>query len=291
MQDEIVRVLQGLLPLAIQGSIFVLFVVLAILNRQAFKRHWKTGLALGIACFVMMVPGAAFSLAHFDASSVVSHMKLPFPPDAVMKVFACAVVLLAGAILLLRIGWDMIVYYVAAAEWDRVRPGAFPLLGKTGKPPWRPILLAVAFGIGAGALSVHVFLWLGVEEGEAIRKMFELFPGAGEASIWIRAPVMLLTLSVPAVVEELVFRGGALGFLLRVSGKHRVAIAASVVGTSLLWALLHIPNTDAPLVKCAQMLIIGVVLAEFARRSCIEAAMAGHLGLNVSVTVIALASG
>ena len=184
----------------------------------------------------------------------------------------------------------MVVYHVAAAEWEKVRPDAFPLLAKTGKAPWRWVLGASAFGAAAGALSVVIFVAMGVEEGEEIKELLKLFPDAEEASLWLKVPVVVLAISAPAIAEELTFRGGILGFLLRLSGNNRLAVAGSIIAVSLVWSLIHIPNTDAPLMKCAQIFIIGIAFAEFARRSCIEAAIAGHLALNLAVAATAFAA-
>jgi len=44
-------------------------------------------------------------------------------------------------------------------------------------------------------------------------------------------------------------------------------------------------------VKLSQIFVVGVVLCEFARRVSVEAAIAGHLGLNLTSVLLAFALG
>ena len=55
-----------------------------------------------------------------------------------------------------------------------------------------------------------------------------------------------------------------------------------------LWSVLHLLNTDLLLVKFGQIFIVGLVLSEFARRACVEAAIAGLVGLNLIFVLLSL---
>jgi membrane protease YdiL (CAAX protease family) len=100
--------------------------------------------------------------------------------------------------------------------------------------------------------------------------------------------VTLPTVIGPAILEELQYRGILQGFLLRLCKDNRVAVTAATICVSLLWALLHLPNTNAPLLKCIQVFIIGLVLSEFARRKGIGTSIAAHVSLNISATILEL---
>ncbi len=80
---------------------------------------------------------------------------------------------------------------------------------------------------------------------------------------------------------------GGLLRLLRGAGRLGPAIAAAA--TSLVWAAAHAPNTDAPAVKCAQIFVLGLFFCWFARRWCLEAAVAAHVALNLAALFVGLA--
>jgi membrane protease YdiL (CAAX protease family) len=114
-----------------------------------------------------------------------------------------------------------------------------------------------------------------------------MFPHIKEVNPIITIPIASLALSVPAIIEELTYRGAIFGFLLRLSRNNRWAIVASTLFVSLIWALGHLSNTNAPLIKCIQIFIIGIVFCEFARRISIESAIASHIALNVTIVILA----
>lgn len=130
---------------------------------------------------------------------------------------------------------------------------------------------------------------LEVDVAEPIQRLHDFLPDAASAHLGIRLPIALLAVTSVAVVEELVFRGALLGALLRCCRSRRVLTAGAVVVVALLWALMHALNTDAPLIKCSQIFVVGVLLCEIARRSCLEAAMAAHISLNVAAVLLGFA--
>ncbi len=109
-----------------------------------------------------------------------------------------------------------------------------------------------------------------------------LFPAAASASPLVTIPVFCLFVIAVAISEELVFRGGILALVVRSTRNRHVLRFLGIIAISLLWGLVHIPNTSIPEIKVAQIFIIGLVLAEIARRSCIHSAIAAHIGLNLT---------
>ncbi|MDP6107551.1 MAG: CPBP family intramembrane metalloprotease, partial [Candidatus Brocadiia bacterium] len=174
---------------------------------------------------------------------------------------------------LLRAVWYVFLYHVSASEWLSVEANALPLLRRTGRPPWRPIAGAFLFGLAAGLVSAALFSSLGVTESDAVKQMRALLPGVEELSPIIIASAGLFMLTAIAVSEELLFRGVLLGFRVRLSKDNRLVLAASMTIFSLLWALLHLQNTNVPLLKFAQIFALGIVFCIFARRGLLEAAI------------------
>jgi membrane protease YdiL (CAAX protease family) len=191
-------------------------------------------------------------------------------------------------VLVLRVGWHMLEYYVAAAEWRRFKPDPFPILQGRENRRMRTVLAAATLGVAAGALSLVALQALGVQVSDAVKDIQRLFPRAANAPLAVRLPVFLCAFSALAVVEELAFRGVLLGWLLRVGRPRGGYAVCAIVLVSLLWALLHIPNTNAPLLKCGQIFVFGLLLGELARRWSVEAAIAAHVALNLSVVILGL---
>ncbi|MBI5543860.1 MAG: CPBP family intramembrane metalloprotease [Deltaproteobacteria bacterium] len=93
-----------------------------------------------------------------------------------------------------------------------------------------------------------------------------------------------------AVSEEILFRGLVQGWLARLLGRSVVSVVSAIVVTSALWALIHMFNTTSASWKLAQIFLIGLALGELARRYSVEASICAHVTLNVTVTVIGLAT-
>ena len=287
--EDLGALLMGLLAASVQLAAFALTVVLVIANRRTFRAYWKTGLLLGLVAFVLLLPSVVMSIAHFDTDAFLEGTR-PSAPRGFMEAAVLVGLVVGGAIAVLRIGWHMLVYTAAAAEWGRLGPGSFPVLQRSGSTPWKPIIGAAAFGLAAGTLSVFVFEALGVEESEVLRRaLSKMFPGLESADVAVMFPVVLLWAVAAALTEELTYRGVVSGFLLRLRPGDRAMEAVASVVSSLLWALLHLQNTDSPFLKCVQIFVLGLVFFELAKRWCIEAAIAAHVGLNVAAVVVGLA--
>jgi membrane protease YdiL (CAAX protease family) len=116
----------------------------------------------------------------------------------------------------------------------------------------------------------------------------QLFPTAGETTLWLRLPALLLAVLVPAVREEILFRGALQGFLHRVLGRGTGRTLLVYAGVSLCWAALHYHNTDAPLAKLGQIFVLGLLFCALARRWSVEVAVCAHMGLNAAALVAGL---
>lgn len=137
-------------------------------------------------------------------------------------------------------------------------------------------------------MSLVIFIALDVDASEHIGRLGELFPGMEQMPFAQQLTTILTVLTGAAIAEEIMFRGLLLGLMLRISGGATAGVIGSVVLCSALWAVLHLLNTDALLVKFGQIFIVGLVLSEFARRACVEAAIAGHVGLNLLSVLLSL---
>src|SRR5690606_29072618 len=127
---------------------------------------------------------------------------------------------------------------------------------------------------------------LDVRESTVLLMMMERYGAMDEMPRAAMIAWTLLFAVHAAVFEELEFRGVLFGFLLRAVGTATgaVLLAHAVVGG--MFALMHLPNTDSPLVKCGQMFVLAVLCGELARRRSVAAAIACHVGMNVvAVTV------
>ncbi|MHC4654525.1 MAG: CPBP family glutamic-type intramembrane protease [Planctomycetota bacterium] len=287
MNPQLVYIISIIITMLLEGAFLVLYILLAVRNRQAFKKHWKPSLLLGLALFLMVVPSIVYAAIHLDPSAVFDHFaEFSHSSEALVPVVIAVGFFAVFVIHILCIGWHMVLYVVSASEWTKTLTLTFLKHVGEKKLPWLQICCAFAFGVFMGFVSVIVFHLLGVGEGEMFDDVNRFFPDMATSSTVGGLLVSILALTRMAIVEELVYRGGILAFLISKARNNRLAIIASLIIVSLTWALPHIPNTDAPLLKITQVFIIGLFLGEFARRSCIETAMAAHIGLNISAVTI-----
>ena len=270
--------LMALLIATVQLGIFVWLIVLAALDWRGFAAHWRRGLVMGVVLALAWLPVVVFEVLYFEPTSV----------PAAQQTFSTVVHLtMTIGQWVLGIGWILVLFCIAGYEWHRVRAGAMGWLTGARSMPWRSVVWGTLVGALYGAGSVAVFIWLGVGEGWIVQQMLANYPGMDEAPVVVLMGVGLAFASVAAVWEEVQFRGALLGFLVRVSGSHKLAIAASVGLVTVLFATLHLFNTDAPLVKFGQMVVFGVMVAEMARRWSLESAIACHLALNTVAILMA----
>jgi membrane protease YdiL (CAAX protease family) len=283
------ELLQSLVVIAVWLGLIAFVLVMAVLHRRALRRHWRTGLLIGLICFALMLPSAVFSLQRLDMEGLARQTGVPLE---FVRVMFWAAILLAVGLMVLRVGWLMLVYVVAAAEWELLRGDRFGGLG-AGHSRWRELALPAAFGVGVALASVIAFELLGVRESRAIRTMQEMLHlgGAAPPALWLVPALPAMTAA--ALAEEVLFRGALLGALLRAISSTRaggrLGVVVPVLVVSVVWGLMHVLNTDAPLIKGAQVFAIGVCLCELARRRSLDAAIAAHAALNVTAVLAAAA--
>jgi membrane protease YdiL (CAAX protease family) len=107
--------------------------------------------------------------------------------------------------------------------------------------------------------------------------------GDGTVFDWLRSAGLTgAALSLPALSEEIIFRGVPLVLLAGVIGRWQ-----AVVVTSLLFALSHWGNPDVTLLGLANIGLAGVLLgAVFFSPGGVWAAWGAHLGWNLSLAAL-----
>jgi membrane protease YdiL (CAAX protease family) len=195
--------------------------------------------------------------------------------------------LVAGlALLVLRSVWCALQAGAAAGEWARVAPGRL-LLGPQGPRPWRRLAAALALGAALGAVSAPLFHFLGVESGPDLERLAQAFPGLAAQPPLVRTLLAVSVGCAAAVTEEITFRGALLGFFLALAGQRWWGPALAGLLTAGIWASMHLGMTTAPLLKAGQITVLGLLLAEVARRRGLGAAVAIHLGVNLTGAIMA----
>ncbi len=291
MQDapDIKALFVGCFALLIWLALFVLLVVLSAVHGRKLKQHWKVGAVLALALTLMHLPGLILTLTFLDWAELAGRFGNGFGDDRAATIIRGLGIAVSLLVFVLRAVWYVFLYHVSASEWLSVEANALPLLRRTGRPPWRPIAGAFLFGLAAGLASAALFSSLGVTESDAVKQMRALLPGVEELSPIIIALTGLFMLTAIAISEELLFRGVLFGFLARLSKGNKLALGASMIVISLLWALLHLQNTNCPPLKLAQIFVLRIVFCMLARRGLLEAAIAGHVGLNLAALAAGLA--
>ncbi len=143
----------------------------------------------------------------------------------------------------------------------------------------------------AAAVTTAAFKWLDVGEGPVLVTLKKLFPDAESAPSFVTVPVSCLFVVSVAVSEELAYRGGILAYILRVTRKSRTLTWLGIILLNLPWALAHIPNTDNPLAKVTQMMVLGIVFTILAKNRSMRSAIAAHVGLNLASMALAYGFG
>ena len=155
---------------------------------------------------------------------------------------------------------------VLGLSWEALRwkPSAAPLPWV-----WKGLALGIAAALGA--------LVLGLVVGGA-----RWSTGAGSWLEWLRAVGTTAgALALPALAEELIFRGVPLVLLARHIGRARAVIA-----TAAIFGIAHLPNPDVSGLAIANITVAGVLLGTiFYAPGGIWAAWGGHLGWNLSLAV------
>jgi membrane protease YdiL (CAAX protease family) len=269
----------------LQTAVEAAAVVLFILNRRRFREFFKPAIAIAAIGFVLNAPFQVLAVYQMDMKKVFEGFSLPLTAEdlSLLRNIVAAATVAQTAV---YFGLVMLAFVAAAGEWDRLRPRPFPLLMRTGEKVWPKNLAAAGLGVAGAAVSLVFVHLLHVGASDFMK---ELFPESAPALVPPGVEIVLELAFVvsAAAAEEILFRGAILGFLLRASRSNTAALLASIFSVSLLWALLHYPNTDSPTFKIAQVFVLGVILAEVTRRWSLESSVVLHVSFNVASLAIA----
>lgn len=246
-------------------------VVLIVLDRRAFRQYWKPALWTAAVVTLLALPVAAVTVLLAEAPSdspLPGLVRIGFVIGAAIRVTITA-------------AWVWAVYVVARYEWAHRRERA--LARADG---W---LLGAGVGLVLGVLSAVMLYGLGVREGPVMLLMMENLGAINE----LPGPALFawsaLFVTYVAVLEELQFRGALFGFLLRVWGGGTAAVVGTHAIVGVIFALMHIPNTTSPVLKCSQIMVLAIVTGELARRRSVAAAVACHVAMNIVAVAVELA--
>ncbi len=269
----------------VEAGILAFSITLFVIHRKRIREFWAPGIIFGALCFLFNVPLSIAVIATMDVSSLMPYgYGFISGMTGFVKTLAIAITCVMGVF---GVGTKMFHYVIASAEWDLIKPRPFPILMRTGEKAWGKIGIAALAGAAYAVISMVAgsLLKVGVndilESGMNLAAGFESLPDA------LQLALMLLFVASAAIGEEVLFRGALLGFLERLSRNKTAWIAVSIVSVSLLWAFLHVFNTDNPAFKMAQIFLFGCLLSELTRRWSLESAIAAHVSLNVTVVFLA----
>jgi membrane protease YdiL (CAAX protease family) len=281
MLKNLLNAIPAMLQLALWCLTVALYVVLGILNRKYVAKRWKPALLLSCALLAMLVPSALFGIAYVDLSS--------FHDSAYVGL---VIGLIIGVIIqLLKFAWNIMLFGVAEAEWRKTGWGFSLTTEQKKNPSWHELVQPCLFGVAAAVVTTVLFKWLDVREGPILITLQRLFPDAESAPDFVTVPVACLFVTSVAVAEELAYRGGILAYILRVTRKSRLLTWLGIILLNLPWALAHIPNTDNPVAKVTQMMILGVAFTILAKNRSMRSAIAAHVGLNLASMALAYGMG
>lgn len=141
-----------------------------------------------------------------------------------------------------------------------------------GFAPSRRVPLAVAAGIGAGALAMAI-----VVGSLSLVGVFRYGTEGGTVGGWLAvAGTSLAAFAIPAAAEEAIFRG----YLLRTLTEGAGALVAVLI-TSAVFAIAHGANPDVAALAVVNIFFAGVLLSvAVIRTGALWLASAVHLGWN-----------
>jgi membrane protease YdiL (CAAX protease family) len=277
-----------LLPLMVAIALFVFIAVLAFYHGPSFRKYYRQGLVAGTIIVLLSLPATIISLTSLDMASLFKQVQAHPLSAPQLSLFSAVLLVMAVFAKLFAAGWDMVVYVVAAGEAEHLPTRGLVFFRRDGVPQWKPLAGALLFGVAAGVVSTILGKAVGMDISDALKDWLALFPGLTTLSPLLQVTFYLSMVISPAIFEELEFRGVLQNFFSRLSGNNMAAINASIVVISLLWALMHLENTNLPLLKCTQIFIIGLVFSEFARRYGIGTSLVSHLALNITAVCMAI---
>jgi membrane protease YdiL (CAAX protease family) len=283
--SDFIDVLVGLMLLGVQGCIFIGFIMVACFSIREFRVTWRGGLLFGGLAALVALPSSIIALIYLDLGRLFEAQTPPGQAPAMPAEMYPIIKVLGGVfglvIVAMGVGLRGVYYHVAANEWARIRGNRKE--GLLGPRQSRVLGLLVGMAVGLLCLKATVvaFEYWQVGDSEEVDRYERLFPGLAESSRWIQGAAFLSLASAAALIEEMVFRGGILGFFLRITGNKTVWAWCIIAGVAFLWAILHIPNTNKPAAKVLQIFLMGLACGGLMRRWGLGSAVAAHLALNV----------
>jgi len=281
MLENILSVLAASVQLGLWCLAIALYVILGIQNRRHIARRWKPGLLLSFVLTLMLLPSTILGIVYLDTSELQQEMVIGLIFGVIIGIF----------IQVLKLAWQVLLFGVAEAEWQKTTWGAFLTPEAKRHPTWRELVMPFSIGVLAAIITTIIFGWLDVREGPIAEILQTFMPGLVDAPAAITIPATCLFLISAAISEELAFRGGILAYLLRVTRKSRALQWLAILLLNVPWALAHIPTTDHPVAKITQMMILGVVFTVLARNRSMRSAMAAHIGLNLASMALVYITG
>ncbi len=283
-QQTIFNLAASLLTLGLQGVILIVLIVSVVLHRSFFKQHWKSGLIIGAVAALLIVPMLIGQMITVDPARAFETFAPDMPRDqhTVATVAFYAAMGASIVFTLAKAGWWMLVFVAAAGAWAAVRPGRLAGLMPGQPMPWAKVALGAFVGVVVAVVTGVVFMLLEVGLSNVLEKQADLFAPSADAMGPVMLVLAIMAVSGIAIVEELIFRGALLGSLLKWAGDQPLAMAAWIVLVSLVWAAMHLLNTDAPLIKMTQIFIMGLILAWLTWWGGLSSAIAGHVALNIT---------
>jgi membrane protease YdiL (CAAX protease family) len=159
------------------------------------------------------------------------------------------------------------------------RLAGLPALAADGVPPSR-----MWAGVLMGVLSIAwTALLFGLLDPRPPQSVLDACRSAGRTWPDTRLTDYLLVVQV-AIGEELIFRLGLQGLLMRWSNRPRHPGRGALLVTAAIFTLAHVGQLDPSAVKLAQMLPIALALGWLQVRAGTEACIVAHLLFNLGVT-------
>jgi len=149
--------------------------------------------------------------------------------------------------------------WLARRTWPMLWPLAQP--PGFGFTPPRQLLffaLAVVAGLAAPILGSLLTQWLA--QGHTVTPDIQQI--GSNTPLGLRIPLVLVVVCVGPLVEELLFRGVLLSALMK-----RVHVGWAVTGSSLLFALVHLPGLDYQWYALPNLILLALLLAGLRLRS------------------------
>jgi membrane protease YdiL (CAAX protease family) len=228
-------------------------------------------MVIGFSLSVMLAAGVALQIGfvHGTAADIGHHVRSVLAqPDT--QTMLTALTRTAAACVMWR--W---VQRRWPPLWSLDRPPGFGFVR-----PARPVFfaLAVVAGLSAPLLGGWLTQWLA--DGHPVTQDIQQL--GGQAHWGPRVVLMLLLVSLGPLVEELLFRGVLLSALLR-----RYPAGWAIAGSSLVFALAHLPGLQWQWYALPDLLLLALVLAWLRLKSAsIWPAVVAH-GLNNAFAALA----